>query len=121
MRRVGRLHAITDETLQSASLTASWLGFYESPEQRLSIISIDCFDQAGGRGGQKTLAQQLGLRIGLAAADQQLKLVERLAFESGGLGAPRGQAAVFADEPLELGAAAAAAFTGLRVRHTAGL
>ena len=35
MRRVGRLHAITDETLQSASLMASWLGFYEKPEQRL--------------------------------------------------------------------------------------
>ena len=50
MRRVGRLHAITDETLQSASLTASWRGFYEKPEQRLPIISIDCFDQAGGRG-----------------------------------------------------------------------
>ncbi len=49
MKRVGRLHAITDETLQSASLTASWLGFYEKPEQRLPIISIDCFDQAGGR------------------------------------------------------------------------
>ena len=49
MRRVGRLHAITDETLQAASLTASWLGFYEYPEQRLPIISFDCFDQAGGR------------------------------------------------------------------------
>ena len=43
MRRVGRLHAITDETLQSASLTASWLGFYENPDQRLPIISIQLF------------------------------------------------------------------------------
>ena len=49
MRRVGRLHAITDETLQSASLTASWLGFYENPDQRLPIISIDCFELTGGR------------------------------------------------------------------------
>jgi len=49
MRRVGQLHAITDETLQSASLAASWLGFYEKCEQRLPIISIDRFDQAGGR------------------------------------------------------------------------
>ena len=49
MRRVGRLHAITDETLQSASLAASWLAFYEKCAQQLPIISIDCFEQAGGR------------------------------------------------------------------------
>ena len=49
MRRIGRFHAITDVTLQSASLMASWLGFYEIPEQRLPIISIDRFDQTGGR------------------------------------------------------------------------
>ncbi len=29
-----------DETLQSASLAASGLGFYENPEQRLPIVSI---------------------------------------------------------------------------------
>ena len=49
MRRIGQLHAITDVTRQSASLMASWLGFYEKPEQWLPIISIDCFEQAGGR------------------------------------------------------------------------
>jgi hypothetical protein len=44
MRRVGRLHAITDETHQSASLTASWLVFTKNPSSgcRLfrSIVSI---------------------------------------------------------------------------------
>ena len=40
---------IDAELLQSASLTASWLGFYEKPEQRLPIIPIDCFEQAGDR------------------------------------------------------------------------
>ena len=40
MRRVGRLHAITDETLQSASLAASRLGFYEKPEQRLPVLEF---------------------------------------------------------------------------------
>ena len=49
MRRIGQLHAITDATRQSASLMASWLGFYEKRAQRLPIISIDCFGQAGGR------------------------------------------------------------------------
>ena len=49
MRRIGQLHAITDVTCQSASLMASWLGFYEKPAQRLPIISIDCFGQAGVR------------------------------------------------------------------------
>ena len=40
MRRVGRLHAITDETLLSASLAASRLGFYEKPERRLPVLEF---------------------------------------------------------------------------------
>ena len=44
MRRVGRLHAIADETHQSASLAASWLNFTKNPSSGCllfrSIISI---------------------------------------------------------------------------------
>ena len=42
MRQVGRLQDITDVTLQSASLTASWLGFTSSKKTSRTPTTICC-------------------------------------------------------------------------------
>lgn len=76
------------------------------------------FQQVRLQGGQEALAQQPGLGIGLAAAQQELELVEGRPLQAGIFGPPGGQAAVLADEVLELGPAAAAALA-LRVGRAA--